>query len=101
MCCIAASLPCCNSHQLPVSIGYRTPLGSARLGGVLDILRGNGEFIFVCKVLRGKGRSGSLYSSSAPQNLGVCERLGSSLCVSFMERLFPGIGLSFAKFTLS
>lgn len=26
MCCIAASLPCCNSYQLPVSIGYRTLL---------------------------------------------------------------------------
>lgn len=69
MCCIAASLPCCNSYQLPVSIGYRTPLGSARLHGVLDVLLG--EFIFVCKVLGGKGTRGSLSSSSVPQNLGA------------------------------
>lgn len=40
MCCIAASLPCCNSYQLPVSIGYRTPLGSAGLGAVLGISLG-------------------------------------------------------------
>lgn len=64
---------------------------------MLDILLGNGEFIF-----EGKGSLGSLYSSSAPQYLGAAVgagEAGSSVCVSFMERLFPAMGLSFAKFT--
>lgn len=90
MCCIAAALPCCNSYQLPVSIGYRTPLGSARLDGVLDIFLGNGEFIFMCKVLRGKGSSWiSLFQFSPPisgccrgsrrgQELSVCEFFGET-----------------------
>lgn len=99
MCCVAASLPCCNSYQLPVSIGYRTPLGSARLGGVLDILLGNGEFISVCRVLRER----AVLDLFTPQYLGGAAvgagEARSSLCMSFMERFFPVMGLSFAKFT--